>query len=182
MSLVLDRRLRRGLPRLARAGFVALLTMTLSVAAHVHAGGQAPTALAMTGLVAAFGVFCWALSAQRWTARPLLAVFLLAQAATHITAMLQHPMDSMGSMTSSSMVASHLAAAALLVLMVARGETALVRLVEHLALRCLDLRAAPTPHPSDAPVADAVPSPVAHLFVATVRGRAPPGSLVLPIA
>ncbi|MBD8606445.1 hypothetical protein IFT73_06220 [Aeromicrobium sp. CFBP 8757] len=182
-----DRRLRHGLPRLARAGFVALLTMTLSVAAHVHAGGQAPTTAAMAALVAVFAGVCWALSSQRWTARPLLAVFLLAQAATHLTAMVQHPMDSMGSMSggtmlSAPMVSSHVAAAAVLLLMVTRGETALVRLVEHLTLRCLDLRVVPTPQRADAPVADAVPSPVAHLLVSTVRGRAPPCSPVLHVA
>ncbi len=187
VTLVSDRRLRHGLPRLGRAAFVAVLTMTLGVAAHVHAGGQAPTAAALTALTATFGVFCWALSGQRWTARPLLAVFLLAQAATHITAMLQHPMDQMGSMgggsmLSTTMVSSHVAAALVLLLMVTRGETALGRLVEHLGLRCLDLRVVPTPQRADAAVAEAVPSPVARLFVATVRGRAPPRSLVLPVA
>lgn len=187
MSCVSDRRLRQGLPRLARAGFVALLTMTVSVAAHVHAGGQSPTVAAMAALTAAFGGVCWAMSSQRWTARPLVAVFLLAQAATHLTAMLQHPMDAMGSMGGSSMLSatmlcSHVAAAVLMVVMVTRGEAALVRLVEHLTLRCLDLCVVPTPQRADAPVADAVPSPLARLFVATVRGRAPPCRLVLPVA
>ncbi len=183
MSGVLDRPLRRGVPRLVRAGFVALLTMTLGVGAHVHSGGQAPTAAAMAVLTVVFGVFCWALSAQRWTARPLLAVFLLAQVATHVTAMVQHPMDDMGSMGGmggTAMVPSHAAAAVVLVAMVTQGESALIRLVEHLALRCLALRAVPAPTYVDVPVAPPVASPLVRLVVSRVRGRAPPRSLVLP--
>lgn len=180
---VLDRPLRRGLPRLARAGFVALLTMTLGVGAHVHGGGQAPTAVAMVALTVVFGVFCWVLSAQRWTAQPLLAVFLLAQVATHVTAMVQHPMDDMGSMGAmggTAMVPSHAAAAVVLLAMVTRGESVLVRLVEHLALRCRALRVVPAPTYVDVRVASPVASPLAQLVTSTVRGRAPPRGLVLP--
>ncbi|MCD9197856.1 hypothetical protein [Aeromicrobium wangtongii] len=172
-----DRRLRRGLPRLVRGGLVALLTMTLGVGAHVWAGGHAPSVTAAGVLVLAFTAACWALSSQRWTARPLLAMFLLAQVGTHTVAVVEHPDASMGMV---AMIPAHAAAAALLVVMVTSGERAAIELVEHLALRCLALRAVPAPRPTTARAASRIVSPGAGFLGGPVRGRAPPRGLLLP--
>lgn len=151
--------------------------MTLGVGAHVSAGGLPPSLLPTVVLTAVFAMFCWALSSRRWTARPLVAVFLLAQIGTHTVSMAEHPQATMGW---TAMVPAHLLAAALLVLVVTHGESALVQLVDHLALRCLGLRVLPAPRRVSAPIPAPVVSRLTGLFSQPVRGRAPPQGFLLP--
>lgn len=141
------------------------------------AGGDAPSPIFSAVLVCAFAVACWTLSSQRWTARPLLAMFLLAQIGTHLVAMIEHPDESMGLV---AMIPAHVAAAALLVLMVTSGEGALVDLIDHFALRCLALRTVSAPACTATRVTSPIVSPLAGLFAQPIRGRAPPSGLLLP--
>ena len=122
--------------RAVRAGFVGLLTVALSAAAHVAGGGMALPISGFVALSLVTGVFCWRLSWRRWTPRTLIATFLLVQAAVHWIAAAQHASMEMSLTT---MALSHVGAAVLLMLLVRYGEDALWRLVENLALRAVAL-------------------------------------------
>lgn len=163
--------LTRGALRGARGTLVAALTTALAVAAHTGAGGVAPSAPALIALAAALLGGAVALSGQRWTARPLLALFLLAQAVIHGVAMVEHP-EAAGH--GLAMTASHVLAAVLLVVVVLHGERTLADLIDHLLLRSRRLLARAVPAVAAHRAAAAHPRPVAALVPADVLGRAPP--------
>jgi hypothetical protein len=134
--------LHRGLPRASRGAFVAALTLTLSSAAHVLAGGSAPTAASVAGLGVVFAPLCWLISREQWSVRQLVAVFLLAQSAMHMTA----SFDAAAAHTlGPTMVTTHLLAVVVLVLAVTRGERTLVRLLDLITVRFARLRAVAVP-------------------------------------
>ncbi len=155
------------------------MTVSVGIGAHVAAGGHPPAVWSVLGLASAFVVACWALSTQRWTVRPLLAVFLLAQVGTHVASMVQHPHHSSGG---AEMALSHVAGAVLLTSLVTRGELSLARLVDHLALRCLGPRLVRTPLVVGRPPSALLSRPLLRLEDAPARGRAPPVDLLLPVS
>lgn len=142
--------LNRGAMRWARGTFVGLATVWLGLAAHTMAGGTLLTIgplTVLTGFGVAGGVV---LSGRRWTAGPLLTLFLLCQAGVHVVSMDQmaagnHSAMAMGGppampMNIHAMVLSHALAAVVLMVVVLWGEAALVALVEHFVLRAARLR------------------------------------------
>ncbi len=134
--------LTSGAVRSVRAALVAFAAVAIAVASHGAAGGTIPPAVVIAAMLAAAAPLCWALSAHRWSARELLGVFLLAQSAVHLLSMATthhgDAMDMSGPLgLSAPMVISHVAGAALLIVMVRSGETVLWNLVEVLALRPL---------------------------------------------
>lgn len=169
-----DRRLTSGTARAARAAFVGTLTTTLGAGAHAAAGGMAPSLPLLSALAVGVGALAWLLSGQRWTARTLLAAFLLTQGAVHATSMAQHP--AMGG-DGLAMLLTHGLAAAVLVVTVPRAETTLLSILDHLALRVLRLVRA-TAQPAHARLLVLSTSlPHGVLRAAIPLGRAPPASV-----
>lgn len=133
--------LTSGLPRAVRAVLVALLTLLIAGVCHAAAGGIVPGVGPWIGMFAIAVPACWLLSSHRWSIRELVAMFLLAQSATHVLGMaLTDPGTSMGGTgTAALMLFSHVAGCALLVGIVRWGEGALWALVSALTLRPLQL-------------------------------------------
>lgn len=130
--------LNRGGARLARGTAVGALTVGLSTAAHVAAGGSAASPAATCILIGIASALGWALSGQTWTTRTLLAAFLLAQTGLHLITSVEAASAPMSS--TIVMVTTHALAAAVLVLTVRHGEAALMALIDHLGLRAARLR------------------------------------------
>jgi len=141
--------LTSGLPRSGRAVLVALLTLLIAGGCHASAGGTMPGVGPWIGMFAIAVPVCWLLSAHRWSIRELVALFLLAQSATHLLgmALTDHStsMDGLGSM--APMLLSHVAGCALLVGIVRWGEGALWALVSALTLRPLRMVLQPALRP-----------------------------------
>lgn len=131
--------LTSGLPRAVRAVLVALLALLIAGGCHAAAGGMVPGIAPWVGMFAIAVPACWLLSAHRWSARELVALFLLAQSATHVLGMaVTDPGTSMGGTGATApMLLSHVAGCALLVGIVRWGEGALWALVSALTLRPL---------------------------------------------
>lgn len=118
--------------RLARSVAAALACVTAAALGHLSAGGTMPAAAA----VSAFGgsaAVAWLLSARRVTSSQLLGLLVLCQVVVHLGAS-GHEMT-MG----AGMIAAHLAATAVSVLALSRGEAFVWRLAERLALRVAPL-------------------------------------------
>jgi hypothetical protein len=173
VPVLVDRRLTTGHARAVRAGFVGTFTTALGVGAHEAAGGMAPSATAFAGLALGVGVLSWLLSGRRWTPRTLLAAFLLAQGAVHVSAMVEQPTVH-GDGT--AMLLTHGLAAALLVAVVPRAEATLLSLLDHLALRALRLLRVVAPGVRSASPADPATSLHGVTLLALPFGRAPPAS------
>lgn len=162
--------LTSGAARWARGGVVAVLTVGLGTAAHVAAGGQAPPAALMAVLTISLTALAVAVAGRRFDASTLLGLFLLAQTGIHATATAAGPH---GSMADPAMIATHVLAAAALVLVVRHGERALLASLDHLLPRFGAVRtSAPLPR---AAVVACTPRPlVGSAAPADLLGRAPP--------
>lgn len=136
------------------------------------AGGHAPpaaAALVLTLLVTALAV---RLSGRRWTASPLLGLFLLAQGGVHVAAMSAAPM-SHGSGLDPLMITTHAVAAVALVLTVLQGEAALVAVLDRL-VPAPGRRLVLSPVAHRAPVRVGDDAAAGRWVPALLRGRAPP--------
>jgi hypothetical protein len=173
VPVLVDRRLTTGHARAVRAGFVGTFTTALGVGAHEAAGGVAPSATAFAGLALGVGVLSWLLSGRRWTPRTLLAAFLLAQGAVHVSAMVEQPTVH-GDGT--AMLLTHGLAAALLVAVVPRAEATLLSVLDHLALRALHLLRGVAPAARPVLLVLTPTPPCGVVRVALPLGRAPPAS------
>lgn len=143
----------RGMVRLARAGALTLSTVGLSVGAHVLAGGEAPGIVGLLVVTTPVLLVMLALTHRRLGLPLLAALFGLTQLGlhrafdamtmgspgvamptghhgAHLTVVAASTTDAVArSAGSSLMTVAHVAAAALTVLLLARGEAALWRLL-----------------------------------------------------
>ncbi|GAA2073785.1 hypothetical protein GCM10009821_10250 [Aeromicrobium halocynthiae] len=162
--------LTSGAARWVRGGVVAALTVGLGTGAHVAAGGHAPPVTLLALVTIVLTGLAVAVAGRRFDASGLLGLFLLAQTGIHLTAMAAAPH---GSMTDPAMIATHVLAAAALVLVVLHGERALLASLDHLLPRIrADRTSAPRPR---ATVVACSPRPlVGSAAPADLLGRAPP--------
>ena len=121
--------------RLLRAVAGALVCVAAAAVGHLGAGGTlAPSAVVV--VFAGSGLVSWLLAARRVTTGQLTGLLLLCQVLVHLA-------TPSGEMTMSAlMVAGHLAATLVSVLLLSRGERLVWRLAEHLGLRMAPLLSA----------------------------------------
>ena len=113
---------------------------------HHAAGGPLP-AVAVLSVFAGAAVVAWLLSARRVTPSQLLGLLVLCQVVVHLGA-------SEGDMVmGGTMIGAHVAATAVSVLALARGEALVWRLAERLVLRAVPLLRAIAATPSSRRVA-----------------------------
>jgi hypothetical protein len=140
---------------------------------HHSAGGALPAG-AVVSVFAGSAVVAWLLSARRVTATQLLGLLVLCQVVVHLGA-------SGGEMTMGvAMMAGHVAATAVSVLVLARGEAFVWSLAERLALRVAPLLRVvhELPVAAAAPVSTAAPRSRRDVHLAHSRWlRGPPVSL-----
>ena len=119
---------------------------------HHSAGGALPATAVMSVFAGSAGI-AWLLSSRRLTPTQLLGLLVLCQVAVHLGA-------SDGEMTmGAAMMTAHVAATAVSVLVLARGEAFVWNLAEHLALRVVPLLQVVRELPvlTDGPVPTAAP-------------------------
>ncbi|MFC5678632.1 hypothetical protein [Aeromicrobium endophyticum] len=118
--------------RALRSTAAALVCVVAAAIGHHSAGGALPAG-AVVSVFAGSALVAWLLSARRVTATQLLGLLVLCQVAVHLGA-------SSGEMTmGAAMMGAHLAATAVSVLALARGEAFVWSLAERLALRVAPL-------------------------------------------
>jgi hypothetical protein len=135
----------RGALRVARSGVLALACTAVSTAGHVAGGGVAPGATAMVGLTVACWALALAVSAQQWTAGRLLIMLGSAQLTCHLILGADVPAGATNTVHSGpapAMPLGHLAAAAVLALLLTRADRAIWRLAELLVALAGRLRPA----------------------------------------
>ncbi len=164
--------LTSGGARWTRGSVVGALTLLLGLVAHVAAGGHAPGPVPLLVTGALLSVLAVLLSGRRWTASPLLGLFLMAQTGVHLTSMSAAPH---GSMLDPLMATTHLVAAVVLVAVVLKGEHALLTLLD-LVLPRAGRRAAALPAVGSTPMLLTTTAPVTSWIPAGLQGRAPPVS------
>jgi hypothetical protein len=120
-----------GIPRWTRGALVALVTLLLSVTAHVAAGGAVPRPTVLAAAAAGIAGFAVVASSRQWTKPRAVAVVVVAQAGLHSLFSLTAPMTGMahlGRGPGAVMLSMHLLAALLVALVLARGDAVLWRL------------------------------------------------------
>ena len=159
--------------RALRSTAAALVCVLAAAVGHHSAGGALPPGAVVSVFVGS-AVVAWLLSARRLTATQLLGLLVLCQVAVHLGA-------SDGEMTmGAAMMAAHLAATAVSVQALARGEAFVWSLAEHLALRVAPLLQAAhvVPVALSGPVSTSTPRSRRDVHLAHSRWlRGPPVSL-----
>jgi hypothetical protein len=159
--------------RALRSTAAALVCVVAAAVGHQSAGGALPAG-AVVSVFAGSATVAWLLSARRLTATQLLGLLVLCQVAVHLGA-------TDGDMAmGTSMVAAHVTATVLSVLLLARGEAFVWALADRLALRVAPLLHAThqVPVVPTGPVPDAVPRTRRDVRLAHSRWlRGPPVSL-----
>ena len=118
--------------RALRSTAAALVCVVAAAIGHHSAGGALPPG-AVVSVFAGSALVAWSLSARRLTARQLLGLLVLCQVVVHLGA-------ADGEMTmGATMLAAHLMATAVSVLVLARGEAFVWGLAERLGLRVAPL-------------------------------------------
>ncbi|MCL8251117.1 hypothetical protein AERO_06955 [Aeromicrobium fastidiosum] len=116
--------------RIARSVAAALVCVLAAATGHHAAGGPLP-AIAVLSVFAGSAAVAWLLSSRRVTPSQLLGLLVLCQVVVHLGA-------SDGTMVmGGAMVAAHVAATAVSVLALSRGEALVWRLAERLVLRAV---------------------------------------------
>ena len=110
----------RGLIRVVRAGVVAACVVTLSLVAHVWAGGDVPGPVVLLGSAAAIAAYAGVLTRERLSAVELIGVLSAGQVLLHMAFMTSGGTHAGG----PAMLAGHAIAAVVLALGLARGEEA----------------------------------------------------------
>ncbi|KHL19333.1 hypothetical protein CLV56_2307 [Mumia flava] len=175
-ALLTPAALTAGPVRAVRSVAVAGLIGATALSAHLAAGGAAPADLALLAAGPIAVGACWRLSARRWSVRDLLGLFLVAQAAVHVLAMLAPAAGAVDQTRAAPMAISHVLGALVLVVLVQHGEGVLWTLTQHLGLRAAGLLDAPSATgtcrsvPVLARTAEVVPGPERRVC----RGRSPP--------
>jgi hypothetical protein len=145
----------RGLVRLLRASVVGSATVAVSLAGHVVGQGAVPSAATLGGSIVVATFVAWALSAARWTPTALTGLLIATQTVLHPVFIAGA--GGTGGHESGAMLGGHLAATAVMVLLLTRGESLLWAVVESLSLRVWRrLR------PVAVPPRPTVPRPVDH--------------------
>jgi hypothetical protein len=156
-----------------RSTAAALVCVVAAALGHHSAGGALPPG-AVVSVFAGSAAVAWLLSARRLTATQLLGLLVLCQVVVHLGA-------SDGEMTmGATMVGAHVAATAVSVLALARGEAFVWSLAERLALRVAPLLQVVRELPvlTDGPVPNATPRSRRDVHLAHSRWlRGPPVSL-----
>jgi hypothetical protein len=118
--------------RLVRSVAAALVCVTAAALGHHTAGGMMPP-VAVLSVFAGSALVAWLLSARRVTATQIVGLLVLCQLVVHFGA-------SDGEMTmGAAMIAAHLAATTVSVVVLARGEALVWRLADRLVLRAVPL-------------------------------------------
>lgn len=159
--------------RTVRSTAAALVCVVAAAIGHHFAGGALP-AEAVVSVFAASAAIAWVLSARRLAATQLLGLLVLCQVAVHLAA-------SEGDMAmGAAMMSAHVAATAVSVLVLARGEAFVWGLAERLALRVAPLLHVghELPVATTGPVSTAAPRSRRDVHLAHSRWlRGPPVSL-----
>lgn len=109
--------------RAARAVGAAAVVTTSAAGAHLSSGGRAD-AMVVGALLAVLVPSCWALTARRLGAGPLLGLLILAQAAVHLAC------TSGDASAGSAMVVGHLVGTAVSLVVLLWGERTLLAVAD----------------------------------------------------
>jgi hypothetical protein len=144
-----------GLVRLLRAIVVGSATVVVSLVGHVAGQGAMPSATTLSGSIVMAALVTWALSAARWTPAALTGLLIATQSALH--PVFTAGTGGTGGHDTGAMIGGHLAATAVMVLLLTRGESLLWAVLESLSLRVWRrLR------PVSVPPRPTVPRPASH--------------------
>lgn len=177
-----------GALRWGRCAATTAVIVAISTLAHVAAGGAPPPVGTCAGLVAALTPLCWLVVNRRMAGFRLAAVLLAGQAGLHEALMTSagpagsmHGAGPLGAMatdhaTTAPMLALHLIATVLSVVVLTGAERALSLLLAWLAPRALPVaaRPAPVPGPPRTPAVPALLPQHAARMVRHVPRRGPP--------
>lgn len=163
-----------------RAMTAALACVTTAFTAHAMAGGRADAAAVVTTFVIS-GAVAWTLAGVRVSRAQLLGLLVLAQAGVHLASMAtvsSGPEHAMG----ASMLLAHVAATAVSLLLLARGEAFAWAIAERLALRPLAvLRTLDVPAVRRLAVAGAQQTLARAAFLQSHPVRGPPTKLAFAV-